>query len=491
MAYCNLRDKQCGLEIARPAPSAFGSDGARIADWYLLMRPNILHRDSQWLGNMKIPWTKENIAALRGHLEELISGTAFKGSRRSGEFLKYIVEETLAGHPDSLKERVIGVELFGRAPTYDTGEDAIVRVTAREVRRRLLQHYESVEGHSPFRISLPLGSYIPEISQSLLTEVPTIPLDVEPIFHVEPATVYPVPANDDASVRLRPKWLSIALLVTAAALVFGSVWWKHSSDTAPTSTIIWSTMFRAGRPVQLITSDPNIAEIQGLTGAEIAVSDYANGHYIPNPNALTPEGLRFCQWILIGDKSASVDTSIAASIGALAQASFTRIRVLAAREVHLSDLHTDTNFIFLGSPRSNPWTVLFNERLDFRMVYDKNSRQEFIRNLHPQHGELPSYVATAMGHGTGQSFATITFVRNPDQKGHVLILSGITAEGTQAAGELVTDVAHLSAALRHCGNSSSDNVDHLQILLRLSTMAGLPSNVDVVACHRLLVDKVR
>jgi hypothetical protein len=454
----------------------------------------MLHPDSQWLENPKIPWTKENIAALRAHLEELISGAAFKGSRRSGEFLKYIVEEALAGHLDSLKERVIGVELFGRAPTYDTGEDAIVRVTAREVRRRLLQHYEGAEEHPPFRISLPLGSYVPEISPSPLTQIPATPLEVEPIvepiLHVEPVTVHPVPVNDDAHLREWRKWLSLALLVAGAALVLGSAWWKYSSDRPPASTLIWPTMFHSGRPGPLITSDPNIAEIQGLTGAEIAVSDYANGHYIPNPDALTPEGLRFCQWILIGDKSASVDTPIVANIAALAQASSTKIRVVAAREVRLSDLHTDSNFIFLGSPRSNPWTLLFNEQLDFRMVYDKNSRQEFVRNLHPQRGELPSYVATAMGYGTGQSFATITFVRNPEQKGHVLILSGITAEGTQAAGELVTDAARLSAALRHCGISPSDNVEHFQILLRLSTMAGLPSNVDVAACHRLLVDTV-
>ena len=103
----------------------------------------MLQSDFQSIEGTKILWTKENVAALRDHLEELITGTAFKGSRRSGEFLKYIVEGALAGHPDSLKERVIGVEVFGRSPTYDTGEDAIVRVTAREVRRRLLHQIDA------------------------------------------------------------------------------------------------------------------------------------------------------------------------------------------------------------------------------------------------------------------------------------------------------------------------------------------------------------
>ena len=66
---------------------------------------------------------------------------AFRGSHRSAQFLKHIVEQSIAGRFESLKERAIGIELFGRAPSYDTGEDAIVRVTASDVRKRLLQHY--------------------------------------------------------------------------------------------------------------------------------------------------------------------------------------------------------------------------------------------------------------------------------------------------------------------------------------------------------------
>src|ERR1700728_2680039 len=105
------------------------------------------------------------IAALRAHIQEILAGAAFKGSHRSGQFLTYIVEQAIGGHFESLKERVIGIELFGRSPTYDTGEDAIVRVTASDVRKRLLQHYGKDGATSEFRISLPLGAYIPEIAR--------------------------------------------------------------------------------------------------------------------------------------------------------------------------------------------------------------------------------------------------------------------------------------------------------------------------------------
>ena len=113
----------------------------------------------------KILETESDIELFQQHLKEVIEGAAFKASHRSGQFLKYIVDQAIAGHFESLKERVIGIELFGRSPSYDTGEDAIVRVTASDVRKRLLQHYGKDDATSEFRISLPLGAYIPEITR--------------------------------------------------------------------------------------------------------------------------------------------------------------------------------------------------------------------------------------------------------------------------------------------------------------------------------------
>src|SRR6202161_301072 len=113
----------------------------------------------------KILETERDLELLQQHLREVIEGAAFKASQRSGQFLKYIVDQAIAGHFESLKERVIGIELFGRSPSYDTGEDAIVRVTASDVRKRLLQHYGKDGATSEFRISLPLGAYVPEIAR--------------------------------------------------------------------------------------------------------------------------------------------------------------------------------------------------------------------------------------------------------------------------------------------------------------------------------------
>ena len=71
--------------------------------------------DSRIAEFAKLTETKGDIASLQRHLKEVIEGDAFKGSHRSGQFLQYIIDQAIAGHFDSLKERVIGMELFGRS----------------------------------------------------------------------------------------------------------------------------------------------------------------------------------------------------------------------------------------------------------------------------------------------------------------------------------------------------------------------------------------
>jgi hypothetical protein len=430
----------------------------------------------------------EEIALLQDHLKEVLEGDAFRGSHRSGQFLKHIVDQAIAGRFDSLKERVIGIEVFGRSPSYDTGTDAIVRVTASDVRKRLLQHYGRPGTAPEFRISLPSGSYIPKITH-------------EPHHHkgrdLPPVLIHGISDPSSRAVSAtatsprngpnKLQWLVLGLLFTAVNLAVSVLFWNSSRrvERSSTSILPWSAFFSAPHPTKLITSDPNIAEIQGFTGGQISLSDYANHNYVPNPDLLTPEQKHFCFDVLRGDKASSVDTPIAVNVAQLAATDSKKISVFAARSIQLSDLQTDENLILLGSPRSNPWFGLFDSHLDFRFEFDPTSGREIIRNVHPRPGELPSYVATAPGWATGQSFAIIAFIPHPDQNGQVLLLAGENGEGTEAAGRLVVDLPRLASTLKRCGISSSGPPQHFELLLHLNTMAGSPSNVDTAACHIL------
>jgi hypothetical protein len=188
---------------------------------------------------------------------------------------------------------------------------------------------------------------------------------------------------------------------------------------------------------------------------------------------------------LNGNKAASVDMPVAVDIAELAQAGSKKLEVHAARDIGLPNLKTNDNFIFLGSPRSDPWFSLFSDQLDFRFAFDEATKLEFIHNVHPRPNEQPTYVPSARGWATGDSFAIIALVRNPDQDGQVLLLAGAAAEGTAAAGKLVTDLPHFSLMLKKCGIDPSGPLQHFELLLHLNTMAGSPNNIEVVACHIL------
>jgi len=101
-------------------------------------------------------------SAVARELEFILKSPFFRTTRRSKEFLAHVVNYKLEGHQEPLKERMIGAELFHRPAGYATGDDAVVRVQAGEVRRRLEQYYHATPEGSGVRIHLPVGSYTPE-----------------------------------------------------------------------------------------------------------------------------------------------------------------------------------------------------------------------------------------------------------------------------------------------------------------------------------------
>jgi hypothetical protein len=440
--------------------------------------------------------TESDLKAFQQHLEEVLCGEAFRGSHRSGQFLRYVINQSVNGHCDELKERLIGVELFGRSPSYDTGEDAIVRVTASDVRRRLLQHYGRYGTASEFRISLPLGSYIPEIARDVPVKVDALeeseselPREASIAFlastHplMEEASVLVDHENVPRLLQARRFWKQGKVLLCLLSIAVCGIFAVRL--TVRTDSL-WGPLFGFELSTKLITSDPNIAEVQSLTGQTVTLSDYANQRYVPDAEKVPPQLMNLSTEILRRDQAAAIDTGIAVNIAEWRdQAKVGRLTIQSARTLRFSDLLKDGNFILLGSPRSNPWALFYSDHLDFRFVFDQGSGQEIVENLHPRNGESSTYVPTALGFATGQSFAVASYLRNPDHLGHVLLIAGANAEGTEAVSNLMTDSTALSAVMSRCGLPRRAPVPNFQLLLRLSTMAGSPGHSEVIACHVL------
>jgi Tol biopolymer transport system component len=168
-------------------------------------------------------FSKEQADSVRNELELVISSNAFAGSKQCQDFLGLVVERALAGEAETLSERMIGVELFGRPADYDTSSDGIVRVRAAEVRKRLAQFYREAEFSRVVRIELPYESYAPEFHWSSLTSVEDKGVTIAPARPVAPSW--------------RPK-RAVLMVVALAIVILGFAVWFQLRPKTPSMNAV-------------------------------------------------------------------------------------------------------------------------------------------------------------------------------------------------------------------------------------------------------------
>lgn len=210
----------------------------------------------------------EKIALVRQHLKDVIASHGFAGSKRAQDFLQLIVEHTLEGNVDSLRERMIGAEMFGRPIDYDTGSDAVVRVKANEIRKKLAQYYFETDGKCAVRIELPSGSYVPKFIFEPLKSVTQPQPSVVPYVSVQqsiapggtshvdmPATsVVGITPPPTRKLRFTPRITAGTAIGLAALAVIGYLGFKtwHSDSHA-----LAGIRSIAVLPLKNLSGDPN------------------------------------------------------------------------------------------------------------------------------------------------------------------------------------------------------------------------------------------
>jgi hypothetical protein len=196
------------------------------------------------------PFSEFERQRIQAHLEEVLVSQPFAGSRRRQAFLRYVVEETLAGRGSTIKELNIAVDVFGRGPEFDAQGGSVVRVTGGDIRKRLTQVYSSGLGQD-VRIELPLGGY-----------QPTFHFASQPSAPPESAPADPGSLKAPRKEFRRHIWIAVAagILIVAGASVRLSGMFRPPSPLE----MMWRPFLNRDRPVLISVVAPTLLKLNPI-----------------------------------------------------------------------------------------------------------------------------------------------------------------------------------------------------------------------------------
>lgn len=327
--------------------------------------------------------------AIHEQLERILSSPLFKNSKRYPNLLRFVVERSLQGHPEPLKERTLGVEVFGRDPNYDTNLDPVVRTTAVEIRKRIAQYYHEPGHESEIRIDFPPGTYLPEFRMPQQAPVPVVSSEPAPNKRIL-LTAIPV--------------VAIAILVGALA---ARPWESHAAIDQ-----FWE-------PV-LDSRDP--------------ISVYIGGY----PAATAPVSLMDLQ---NAEKVAYADATALARVTSLLVSHKRPYRIRLQISSNIEDLK-DGPAVLIGA-FNNSFALRLTGQLRFGFSRNPETNTSWIEDRQNPQTRVWSHVMTDPYTIVTSDYAIVSRVVDP-LTGHVVITaSGLAKYGTEAAGEFLTSPSYM------------------------------------------------
>jgi len=366
--------------------------------------------------------------AIRAQLNRVLAHPLFTNSKRYPVLLAYTVEQTLLGNAGDLKERTIGVEAFGRNPDYDVNLDPVVRTSAAEVRRRLIQYYYDPIHTGELIIELTAGSYVPVFRRPEPTAVNATDAGQEQkqeqtneIFG-QTSELGPSGVEVSAASSSSPgtsllhgirRWLPIAVsLLLALAAGFG-IGRYHRSSAPSNVERFWQPITSSQDPITYCLGE---------------LADLIDGGKKPG-GALNSGGL-----------AVSDVTTLARTIVPLVPR-HRAFRVVSAADASFAQLR-EGPIVLIGA-FDNAWTMRITQNL--RFGFDKTDGvQKLIDRKNPQ--RFWTVQRDASGE-VATDYAIVARIHDDVTGQPVIIAAGILGEGTEAASEVLYNPAYLDAML--------------------------------------------
>jgi hypothetical protein len=404
-----------------------------------------MHRTARTLKLMH-PLSQEEQQLIRDELARLLKSRHFSNSRRYPALLSYIVEKTLVGRTEELKERVLGVEVFHRRSNYDSDTDTVVRVAAAEVRRRLVLIYYEGDGEHAIEISLPTGSYVPEFHRNTAPEalVPSLSAEPELPHRIAPATV---PELLPALVLdyHRPGWRKIvpgiALILLTASLVLLFLHRREARQSA--IDLFWQPIWSSLSPAILspgaLVQDRNSS--YGLTMAQ-RTDDYT---------------------------FTSMATTMAlADLVHLFSKSRTEYLVQPTSMTTLTDIRHHP--VILIGAYNNEWTMNLQRDLRYRFADDPDRQIYDATNASVRWSRPESMTCLER-----DDYAIVARFYSKVTDSPVVVIAGIEKNGTEAAAEFVSTPRYMDALTQQSRDWASKNVEMVLKIKVVHGKSGVPS----------------
>jgi hypothetical protein len=418
-------------------------------------------------------------------VERIVVSPSFIKSPRLCSFLTYICELTLQGRADEINELNIGEALFARAPNYDPSIDGIVRSHASRLRQRLEQYFSEEGAHETIRLLIPKGGYTP------VFEPRPVPLDEEIAPFISPLTkVSSALAMPGAATSLitnsRILWtLTLALSMACIAIVYLLIHPRSNHLEPPVAVMkhpLWGRLFGPDHPTMIVASDTGLTSLQTLTGKNVKLAEYLNNDYrthISPPLGTTAEVAR-----ILGARryTSIVDLDIVTKLYQLPGIPLNRIQVRYARDIRPNDFKSGP-VILLGAQEGTPWVELFEDRMNFVFLHDRQKHSFVVLNRSPHGNELPRYDSD-QADPLHKVYGLIALQPNLEGSGRILILEGTSMAGTESAADFVFDDDRLLPFLDRIKNKDG-SLPYFELLLQSNNMNGNASKSETLAYRTL------
>jgi len=409
------------------------------------------HKNGKDSAGATAEWSTVSKQAAVDQLARILDSSQFRSSKRCSVFLRYVVEQAVENRFDSLKERTVGVMVFDRDPDYDTNQDPVVRCTAGEVRKRLAQYYLEPAHEREFRISLPPGSYVPEVH-------PPAPEKLE------------VVALPPVISKTKPIGIFVAGLGFAAIAAFVGFHYRQSDLDK-----FWAPVMDPPGNILVCLGQPKAYNFNGKQQGDLDrwFDNSGENKEPPPPVSLTDIVPMWDRYISVDDaKGFSLMANLFAEKGRKAE-------LRGGRSVSLTDLRGKP-LVLIGA-FNNDWTMSLAGELRFYFEHDFRNSAEIVRDRQNPSSSDWKIVNSWPLLKIPADYAIVTRVRNATTEQTVVIAAGMTHYGTTAAAEFITNPAYFSQALK---NAPSDWArKNMQVVLSAKVLSGTPGPPKVLAAH--------